>query len=94
MSGQSFFYCSFFSTFPLVMTDYFNVLPEDVGYYVLPFSITNVIGALMLSRLFDTVGRVQLLFWTYFVSAFALFIVSLLFYYFEVSENPILFVSA
>jgi MFS family permease len=46
---------------------------------VLPFALGNVLGPLLLGRLFDTIGRKPMIATTYFVSAVMLTITGLLF---------------
>jgi MFS family permease len=37
--------------------NFYKIPAERVGYYLLPFAIGNLIGPLVLGKLFDTVGR-------------------------------------
>jgi hypothetical protein len=47
--------------------------------YLIPFGIANFAGALLLGRLFDTVGRRPMIAGTYLISAIGLFLLGLLF---------------
>jgi MFS family permease len=68
MAAQAFFYNAIFFTYALVLTDFYGVPPDNVGWYVLPFALGNVLGPALLGRLFDTVGRRTMIAFTYAVS--------------------------
>ena len=57
MTAQAFFYNAIFFTYALVLTDFYGVKADQVGWYLLPFAAGNFLGPLLLGRLFDTVGR-------------------------------------
>src|SRR3954462_4150898 len=57
MASQAFFYNAIFFTFALVLTDFFGIPSNHVGWYILPFAAGNFLGPLLLGRLFDTLGR-------------------------------------
>jgi MFS family permease len=57
MAAQAFFYNAMFFTYALVLTTFYNVPSYDVGWYILPFTLGNVLGPLLLGRLFDSLGR-------------------------------------
>ncbi|MDB5981176.1 MAG: major facilitator transporter [Pseudomonas sp.] len=57
LSAQAFFYNAIFFTYALVLTDFYEVPFEHVGWYVLPLALGNFCGPLLLGRLFDVVGR-------------------------------------
>ncbi len=57
MSAQAFAYNAVFFTYALVLTTFFKVPSDHVGYYILPFAAGNFLGPLLLGRLFDVVGR-------------------------------------
>ena len=57
MVSQAFFYNAIFFTFALVLTDFFSIPANHVGWYILPFAAGNFLGPLLLGRLFDTLGR-------------------------------------
>jgi len=68
MIAQAFFYNAIFFTFALVLTDFFGIPANDVGWYILPFAAGNFLGPLVLGRLFDTLGRRAMITLTYGVS--------------------------
>jgi len=70
--AQAFFYNSIFFTYALVLTDFYGVPAADVGWYVLPFAAGNLLGPLLLGRLFDTVGRRPMIAFTYAMSGILL----------------------
>src|SRR5580692_9732834 len=57
MAAQAFFYNAIFFTYALVLTDFYAIPAQAVGWYILPFAAGNVLGPLLLGRLFDTIGR-------------------------------------
>jgi MFS family permease len=68
MAAQAFFYNAIFFTFALVLTDFFGIPANNVGWYLLPFAAGNFLGPLVLGRLFDTLGRRVMITLTYGVS--------------------------
>jgi MFS family permease len=68
MVAQAFFYNAIFFTFALVLTDFFGIPSNQVGWYILPFAAGNFLGPLLLGRLFDTLGRRMMITVTYGVS--------------------------
>jgi MFS family permease len=68
MSAQAFFYNAIFFTYALVLTRFYNVPSNDVGWYILPFAVGNVLGPLSLGRFFDTIGRKIMISFTYILS--------------------------
>jgi MFS family permease len=68
MTAQAFFYNAIFFTYALVLTDFYGVRVDHVGWYILPFAAGNVLGPVMLGRFFDTLGRKPMLALTYSVS--------------------------
>jgi len=57
MAAQAFFYNAIFFTYALVLTDFYGIRADHVGWYLLPFAAGNFLGPVLLGRLFDTVGR-------------------------------------
>jgi MFS family permease len=57
MGAQAFFYNAIFFTYALVLTDFYHTPANRVGWYILPFAAGNVMGPILLGRLFDTIGR-------------------------------------
>ena len=72
MTAQAFFYNAIFFTFALVLTDFYGVPADGVGWYILPFAAGNFLGPLILGRLFDTLGRRPMIVLTYGVSGILL----------------------
>lgn len=72
MSAQAFFYNAIFFTFALVLTDFYGIAADQVGWYILPFAAGNFIGPLLLGRLFDTLGRRTMITFTYGISGILL----------------------
>jgi MFS family permease len=64
--GQAFLYNAFFFTFGDALSTFLGV--DTVGWYIAAFAISNFVGALALSKLFDTVGRVRMISGTYIIS--------------------------
>jgi MFS family permease len=72
MATQAFFYNAIFFTFALVLTDFYGVAADAVGWYVLPLALGNFLGPLLLGPLFDTLGRKAMITGTYAVSGLLL----------------------
>jgi MFS family permease len=68
MTAQAFFYNAIFFTFALVLTDFYGIPANRIGWYILPFAAGNFLGPLLLGRLFDTLGRRTMITLTYGVS--------------------------
>ena len=68
MVAQAFFYNAIFFTFALVLTDFYGIASDHVGWYILPFAAGNFLGPLLLGRLFDTLGRRTMIVLTYGIS--------------------------
>ncbi|MCL6307093.1 MFS transporter [Pseudomonas syringae] len=79
LTAQAFFYNAIFFTYALVLTDFYGVPAERVGWYVLPLALGNFCGPLLLGRLFDVVGRRVMISLTYGVSGVLLAISGYLF---------------
>jgi MFS family permease len=79
MVAQAFFYNAIFFTYALVLTKFYTVKSEDVGWYLLPFALGNFLGPVVLGRLFDTLGRRRMISLTYALSGILLFGSGLLF---------------
>ena len=54
MAAQAFFYNAIFFTYALVLTDFYGIRADHVGWYILPFAAGNFLGPVLLGRLFDT----------------------------------------
>jgi hypothetical protein len=79
MATQAFIYNAVIFTFSIVLTTFFKVSDSAAPACLIPFGIANFAGALLLGRLFDTVGRRRMIAGTYLVSAIGLFVLGLLF---------------
>jgi MFS family permease len=64
--GQAFLYNAFFFTYGDTLSTFFDV--KQTGYYLAVFAASNFAGALVLSPLFDRVGRVRMIAGTYILS--------------------------
>jgi MFS family permease len=67
--SQAFLYNAVFFTYALILTRFYHVPGGRTGIYLLPFAVGNFLGPLILGRLFDTVGRRQMISSTYALSA-------------------------
>jgi MFS family permease len=79
MITQSFLYNAIFFTYVLVLENFFKVPEDQTPYYFFPFAIGNLIGPLVLGRLFDSWGRRQMIFLTYGLSGVVLAVSAFLF---------------
>jgi len=79
MVTQAFLYNAIFFTYGLVLTTFYHIDPSTVGLYLIPFAIGNIIGPLTIGRLFDTIGRRQMISFTYIISGVLLAITGWLF---------------
>jgi MFS family permease len=64
--GQAFLYNAFFFTYGDTLTTFLGVV--QTGWYLAAFAVSNFLGALLLSRLFDSVGRVKMITFCYIIS--------------------------
>ncbi|MDE1180623.1 MFS transporter [Paraburkholderia sp.] len=72
MTAQAFFYNAIFFTYALVLTDFYQVPGDHIGWYLLPFALGNFLGPLLLGRLFDVIGRRKMIATTYALSGILL----------------------
>jgi MFS family permease len=72
MGAQAFFYNAIFFTYALILTDFYGVPSDRVGWYLLPFAAGNFLGPVLLGRFFDTIGRKTMIAGTYAVSGLLL----------------------
>jgi MFS family permease len=68
MAAQAFFYNAIFFTYALILTDFYQVPSDHVGWYLLPFAAGNFLGPVLIGRLFDTQGRRPMIAFTYIIS--------------------------
>jgi MFS family permease len=79
MTAQAFCYNAIFFTYALVLTDFYGVPGNHIGWYLLPFALGNFLGPLLLGRLFDVVGRRKMIAATYAISGVLLAVSGYLF---------------
>ena len=65
MATQAFCYNAIFFTYALVLTRFYGIQPDAVGWFILPFALGNVSGPLLLGPLFDSLGRRTMISLTY-----------------------------
>ncbi len=75
MASQAFCYNAVLFTYALVLTRFYQVPGQDVGWYLLPFALGNLAGPLLLGRLFDSLGRKTMITFTYALSGILMAIV-------------------
>src|SRR5438046_1496205 len=80
MLTQAFFYNAIFFTYALVLMRFYAVPAKNVGGYLLPFALGNVLGPILLGHLFDTIGRKQMITATYALAGILLAVTGLLFH--------------
>jgi MFS family permease len=68
MAAQAFFYNAIFFTYALVLTDFYGIRADHIGWYLLPFAAGNFLGPVFLGRFFDTIGRRVMIALTYGLS--------------------------
>src|SRR5437588_3084106 len=79
MLTQAFFYNAIFFTYALVLMRFYAVPAKNVGGYLLPFALGNVLGPLLLGHLFDTIGRKRMIAATYGLAGILLALTAWLF---------------
>jgi MFS family permease len=68
MACQAFCYNAIFFTYALVLTKFYGIASQHVGWYLLPFALGNLLGPLLMGPLFDSVGRKVMITLTYAMS--------------------------
>ena len=79
MGAQAFFYNAIFFTYALILTDFYDIPADRIGWYLLPFAAGNFLGPLLLGRLFDVIGRRPMIAFTYLMSGVLLAVSGALF---------------
>lgn len=79
MVTQSFLYNAIFFSYSTVLKVFFKVPDADLGWYFLAFTVGNLVGPLVLGRLFDTVGRKKMIAGTYLIAGALLAVSAVLF---------------
>jgi len=77
--GQAFLYNSILFGFGNLLTLFFHTPSGNIPYYLACFGAGNFAGALILARLFDTLGRKPMIAGTYILSGILLLITGFLF---------------
>jgi MFS family permease len=77
--GQAFLYNAIFFTYALVLQTFYKVPSGDTPLYIIPFAVGNLMGPLLLGRLFDSIGRKPMIAGTYILSGVLLLITAYLF---------------
>jgi MFS family permease len=68
MTAQAFLYNAIFFTYALVLTKFYGISAQQIGWFMLPFALGNFMGPLLLGPLFDSVGRKTMITLTYALS--------------------------
>ncbi|WEH17683.1 MFS transporter [Streptomyces sp. VNUA24] len=71
--GQAFLYNAITFGFGAILTTFYDVPTSDTGYYFAVIAAGNLLGPLLLGKLFDTVGRRIMISSTYLLSGVLLF---------------------
>ncbi|WP_328992761.1 MFS transporter [Kribbella sp. NBC_01245] len=79
MVTQAFLYNAIFFTYALVLEHFYHVPRAHTSYYFFPFAVGNLLGPLLIGRLFDTIGRRRMILFTYGVSGLLLLFSAYLF---------------
>jgi MFS family permease len=79
MIAQAFFYNAIFFTYALVLSEFYKVPANRVSIYLLPFAAGNILGPILLGKLFDTIGRKPMIITTYSAAGILLAITGFLF---------------
>jgi MFS family permease len=80
MVTQAFLYNAIFFTYALVLKNFYDVKPAQIGYFFFPFALGNLMGPLLLGHLFDTIGRRKMILATYGTSGILLAVSAQLFH--------------
>jgi MFS family permease len=79
MATQAFLYNAIFFTYALILKDFYGIADNAVSYFIFPFALGNLLGPILLGRLFDSVGRRRMIGGTYVTSGVLLFVTGWLF---------------
>jgi MFS family permease len=61
MSSQAFLYNAIFFTYALILSNFYGVPSGNIGYFIFPFAVGNILGPWLLGPLFDRIGRVPMI---------------------------------
>ena len=79
MATQAFCYNAIFFTYALILTDFYGVRAQSIGWFMLPFAFGNFMGPLLLGHLFDSLGRKTMIAATYGLSGVLMALAGFLF---------------
>ena len=79
MATQAFCYNAIFFTYALVLTTFYGIAAQKIGWFLLPFAAGNFLGPLLLGPLFDTLGRKPMIAACYGVSGLLMALTAFLF---------------
>ena len=79
MACQAFCYNGVFFTYALVLTRFYGIAARDIGWFMLPFALGNLLGPLLLGPLFDSIGRKPMITATYAIAGLLMALTGLLF---------------
>jgi MFS family permease len=79
MSTQAFCYNAVFFTYALILTRFYDIPAQHVGWFILPFAFGNFLGPVLLGGLFDSVGRKPMIAATYGLAGVLLCVTGALF---------------
>jgi MFS family permease len=79
MISQSFLYNAIFFTYTLVLTKFYGISASQAPLFLIAFAAGNLAGPLTIGRLFDTIGRKQMIAGTYILSGVMLAITAWMF---------------
>jgi MFS family permease len=79
MIAQSFLFNAAFFSYGLVLTKFYGVPENQAGLYLLPLTLSNFMGPLLLGPLFDTLGRRNMITGTYAAGGILLIATAILF---------------
>jgi MFS family permease len=79
MVAQAFLYNSVFFSYGIILSRFYHVPEQHVGFYLLPLALGNFCGPLLLGTWFDTIGRRKMIGGTFAISGVLLLLTALLF---------------
>jgi MFS family permease len=79
MVAQAFTYNAIFFTYAIVLNRFYGVAAARAAAYLLPFAAANFAGPVIMSPLFDTVGRRRMIAATYAIAALILILTGAMF---------------
>ena len=79
MVAQSFLYNSVFFSYGIILSHFYHVPENRVGFYLLPLALGNFCGPLLLGTFFDTIGRRKMIGGTFAISGVLLLLTAALF---------------